>query len=696
MARLKRKKQMKPNKGIIKTSVLKIIVFLIIIGLNWAGISAVIETIAYFNDTEASSNNAFIATDLDFSLDFFMSDGFRTQTQGGWGAGAKGDNPGVYRDANFDNAFPSGLTIGGETPEHYAHFTSSISIENFLPAKGTPAPFSGTHEDPLETEAGILAGQAVALTLNIGFDDNDSDFSVNQGKLKDFYANDSGSPCEDMTVSEVLTEANNILAGQSSVFSPSAINECLTEINEKFVDGLTQKITPYKSVWREITIIKEGSLSFQHNIKIEQISGDTDLYQTLTLNAYLNGVPAYSGNLLNFVHTPTIFSNSTNEWKLYIGLPLNASLSLRNKTCGFKYTITGWQENISLFGGGFSDVEEVFDSVDSGNWGSPIVLNEFLPNPNGLVPNYGFNFGEDDSLMPQGEWIELYNNGDVSYDLNSWYVWDASGDDLNKVLITSSNTYPASTIISAKSWLVVYMNKMVLDNTGDTVKLFDNYDNLIDIYTYTIENNACDLEPTLGQENDSTEIGICNTVPPNKSYARIPDGIGDWVDPVPTPGWSNLLNIEEKTEELEPGSTNIEISTAQEELIIIDGLFLASPPQNFLDFQSDQESTSTEEIIINQATSTDFEQEATTTQEIITTEILTETFEQATEDIIEEIPIVIDEPIIEEITDELVDQAIIDVVEEPEPEQIEEVPALLEPELTIINEKENNSENGDE
>ncbi len=30
---------------------------------------------------------------------------YRTQTQGGWGAHAAGDNPGSYRDAHFNEAF---------------------------------------------------------------------------------------------------------------------------------------------------------------------------------------------------------------------------------------------------------------------------------------------------------------------------------------------------------------------------------------------------------------------------------------------------------------------------------------------------------------------------------------------------------------------------------------------------------------
>ena len=41
---------------------------------------------------------------------------FRSQTMGGWGSNCNGNNPGCYRDANFDSAFPDGVTLG--TDDH--------------------------------------------------------------------------------------------------------------------------------------------------------------------------------------------------------------------------------------------------------------------------------------------------------------------------------------------------------------------------------------------------------------------------------------------------------------------------------------------------------------------------------------------------------------------------------------------------
>jgi hypothetical protein len=53
----------------VKKAIVKIVAFLVIVSLNWAGLSAVIRTIAYLNDSEISLGNIFSAGTLDFSLD---------------------------------------------------------------------------------------------------------------------------------------------------------------------------------------------------------------------------------------------------------------------------------------------------------------------------------------------------------------------------------------------------------------------------------------------------------------------------------------------------------------------------------------------------------------------------------------------------------------------------------------------------
>jgi len=68
MKRLKRKKQKQNNKNIVKNSILKVVVLLVIIGLNWSGLLAIVQTLASFQDTEISPENTYNAATLDFSI----------------------------------------------------------------------------------------------------------------------------------------------------------------------------------------------------------------------------------------------------------------------------------------------------------------------------------------------------------------------------------------------------------------------------------------------------------------------------------------------------------------------------------------------------------------------------------------------------------------------------------------------------
>jgi hypothetical protein len=65
---MRSRKRRKQNKGILKNSILKIVVVLTIVGLNWAGLSAVGQTVSYFFDTEDSYANTLLAGILDFEL----------------------------------------------------------------------------------------------------------------------------------------------------------------------------------------------------------------------------------------------------------------------------------------------------------------------------------------------------------------------------------------------------------------------------------------------------------------------------------------------------------------------------------------------------------------------------------------------------------------------------------------------------
>ena len=157
---------------------------------------------------------------------------YRTQTPGGWGAPANGNNPGVYRDAHFDQAFPDGLTVGCTNT---LTLTSAAAVQAFLPAGGQPAVLpDGALEDPTGMHNN-LANHLVALTLSLGFDAIDPDFSEADGALGDLVYN-SGD-FEGYTIQEVVDLANEVLGGCSTAASPSDLVGALSMANENFVDG---------------------------------------------------------------------------------------------------------------------------------------------------------------------------------------------------------------------------------------------------------------------------------------------------------------------------------------------------------------------------------------------------------------------------------------------------------------------------
>ena len=166
---------------------------------------------------------------------------YRTQTPGGWGAKAAGNNPGAYRDANFESAFPKGLIVG-DLGKYTIKLTSAKAIEKLLPTGGKPTVLTESYTDPDKIK-NVLVGHLVALTLSVGFDDYDKDFGKADGHLKGLIIAD-GYGFDGMNIKDILKEANAVLGGTSSSFSPSQMTEILTKINEYFVDG--KKSDKYK------------------------------------------------------------------------------------------------------------------------------------------------------------------------------------------------------------------------------------------------------------------------------------------------------------------------------------------------------------------------------------------------------------------------------------------------------------------
>jgi hypothetical protein len=156
---------------------------------------------------------------------------FVTVTQGGWGAPPHGNNPGAILAANFGTVFPSGVTIGcsgGFTLK----FTSADAIQNFLPQGGKPGALTASDTNPTaRTDAGVFAGQVLALELNVSFSG-----PVFPGGLGNFHL--TSGPLAGFTVNQVLTLANNVLGGCISESSlQSTLGISISDLNG-VVDGI--------------------------------------------------------------------------------------------------------------------------------------------------------------------------------------------------------------------------------------------------------------------------------------------------------------------------------------------------------------------------------------------------------------------------------------------------------------------------
>lgn len=149
-----------------------------------------------------------------------------------------------------------------------------------------------------------------------------------------------------------------------------------------------------------------------------------------------------------------------------------------------------------------------------------VVLNEIMYDP----------IATESASMPDGEWVELYNNGGSNIDVSGWYIKDSAANVRTIAAVDSDNNLnlldAGESVIPSGGWLVFYLPGAAILNNGssDTLTLYDNLNQVVDTHTY------------LG---DKTE---------GMTEARIPDGTGAFVDPLPTPGRANVLS----QEDLEP------------------------------------------------------------------------------------------------------------------------------------------------
>ncbi len=188
---------------------------------------------------DPSTGNVCVSAVTSFRVDACTYGSF---TQGGWGAKPAGNNPGTVLVKAFPTVYPTGVEIGiAGAAGHSLRFTSAKAIEDFLPSGGTPGKLTGDATNPKgKTSAGILAGQVLALRLNVDISSAGCIPKANTGlgtlKLK---GTGLGS-IDGKTVAQVFALAETALGGGAlpAGLTYSTLNDLVTNLNESFDNGV--------------------------------------------------------------------------------------------------------------------------------------------------------------------------------------------------------------------------------------------------------------------------------------------------------------------------------------------------------------------------------------------------------------------------------------------------------------------------
>lgn len=711
----------------------KLAVILLIIGLNWTGLSAIGHTVSFYNDTETASGNVQTAGQLDFILE-----------QSAWTpSGGELDldaGESVLQEITIDDVDDKSIDFKyiawSEMTGGDADFCNVLELEAFL--EGTPQ-YTGLLFDFISATT-TFATTTDTWRFDVSFPIDAPEFD---GAVCEFDFVYSGwqlqFPNEGEGFNDVERASNTIESHAGQCSSSGLIDFEADDAETAILAG--QVIDDEYSAWG-LNINATNNKSGHPNIAIAFDSSDPtgDDYDLGTPNEDFGGPgvgvggeigepgenAVAQGNLLiiaennvdvngdGLIDDPDdeanggylIFTFDEETYvesvrlididepgvkiKLYNDENINFSTiniaDLENNSAQTINIDTDGVKKMKIkltHSGGVDDVcfTKIADEYDEYYEYEPnVVLNEFLPNPGGF--EYGFDFGEDHDDMPQGEWVELYNNSDADVDVTGWYLRDSTPGEGNKTPINAEHILAALPVVPAHGWFVVYMNKPIYNNTGDTVRLFDDSDNLIDSYTYTGDPDYCEIEPTPGEENSAITTGDCGGVPPNKSYARIPDGIGAWVDPIPTPLAPN------KADEEATDSMNALIDIADEKIIIEEAILTeemilreeTTEPEKAGGWEPDDDTDG--EIII--ASAEESVENASSTPEMIVeaAEILAESVgEEPVDDdtTVESTEAEGEFPVIEAETQEVVQLTVVEEDDEEEPA----VQIVIEPEIVL-------------
>jgi hypothetical protein len=143
--------------------------------------------------------------------------------------------------------------VGGGLPNFYAAvWTSSDAVQAFLPASGTSGLLTSDALNPLSTSAGVLAGQILALRLNVEFSCagvfRDAGLSESISCYTGFVIPASCGKFAGLTVEQFLALADEVVGGKKHELNPygasvSDLNFTASCLNNLFDNCSTPVLT---------------------------------------------------------------------------------------------------------------------------------------------------------------------------------------------------------------------------------------------------------------------------------------------------------------------------------------------------------------------------------------------------------------------------------------------------------------------
>ena len=723
----------------MKNISLKSIVLLLIIGLNWFGLSAIGTTFAYFNDIEKSENTSFEMGILgfssnsisDFSPNLEPSELTSTRTVDLTNDGTLGFKYKVKVEG-VTGGLCSNLRLKDNVSGSFQPLSSFISDTTTFSATSSLifTADSSSYDESLQGEIcnfnlvfeawqenlgdntqGFTDREVINSTVKMDYWDSPivlNEFLPNVNNYPEFIEfYNKGASTIDMDGYYVMADINRIDVNPTNT---SAYSNGSTTIDSNDWLVITTGGDKLNNSSGTLTLYNSNGVemdSYTYDGADHNINNNPGLTNNLVVYLPFDGdLEDKSGNSNDGTNHGTVFSSGKINQAInldgiddYIEVADSSSLDITDAI-----TLEAWVYAESWDNDPWSNLDKNAENNILTKGGESSGLGVWSLHHKTTSKGFRFELVDDETPYP------LFENT-PSIALNQWYhiasTYDGSEMKLyiNGALSNFTNEYTGliktndeSLIIGKKLWWK---------------DIYSCWDGMID--EVKIYNRALDADEILEHYND---IGPSNTVPVDKSYARIPDGIGDWVDPIPTPGGVNILesdinvnNIslnsdipveiveqEETTEGITP-NTELEIVEEFFEEIVeettegigetVKELFGESIDEEIIEEEIDEP---VEEII---------EEEAIDEEVIEDEEIINEELDKPVEEVIEEE--VIEEEVIEEevIEEEVIDEEIIEeeVIEEEviDEEIIEE--EVIEEEVIeeeAVEEEINNETNEDE